>query len=522
MTEERSPDTPGPAPDEPPAPSDGSVSRESLRESAISGARVTLGVRMVAEVAALGAMVLLTRLIPPAEVGAAAVAITFLMLSVILTFEGFGSPLVQRKVVTEAHRRTAQTVAVGAGLLLGILIVVFALTAGRALFGDRSATLLMLTAPVYVIAGFSVVSRAMLLRDLDFRRQSTYEVLGTIGQVVVAATLAFSGVDGEALVIGPAVGTALETVLLMRASRPPRPGFDRRAFRDIAEFGALTSLSGLIGALRKNMAYLVLSGLLPAREVGYYFRAFQLGAEYQGKLSVVMLRLGFPLFSRSPDRETTNRLRARIVSTNAMATAPFLALLAVLSPVLIPALFGDRWAPAAEPAQILAVAGLAQAVMSGAEPLAVASGRPRTVLGFNVLVIAAYVAVLVALSPLGLVPICIGVSAMHVVMMLLSHRLLVQPQTDATILDLLRDIAAPTVASAAAFGVGVAAGSAGGEELGTIPWLALGTVVTFGTYALVLRLVFTPAWDQALRTVGLVFGRRGSRRAVPTERPATG
>lgn len=516
MTEERSPDTPGPG------PSDGTVSRENLREATISGARVTLGVRMVAEVAALGGMILLTRLIPPAEVGAAAVAVTFLMLSVILTFEGFGSPLVQRKVVTEEHRRTAQTVSVGSGIVLGALIVVFAETAGRSLFGDRSAHLLMLTAPVYVIAGFSVVSRAMLLRELDFRRQSTYEVLGTIAQVVVAATLAFSGVNGEALVIGPAVGTALETILLMRASRPPRPGFDRQAFRDIAEFGLLTSISGLIGALRKNMAYLVLSGLLPAREVGYYFRAFQLGGEYQGKLSVVMLRLGFPLFSRSPDRETTNRLRARIVSVNATATAPFLALLAVLSPVLIPALFGAQWASAAEPAQILAVAGLAQAVMSGAEPLAVASGRPRMVLAFNVAVIVAYVIVLVALAPLGLIPICIGVSVMHVGMMLLSHRVLVQPQTDATILDLLRDIAAPTIAATVAFGVGIGVASAGGDDLGTIPWLALGTALTFATYALVLRLAFTPAWDQMLRTVGLVFGRR-KRVATPSiESPAAG
>ncbi|MEV4420637.1 hypothetical protein AB0L40_11785 [Patulibacter sp. NPDC049589] len=39
-------------------------------------------------------------------------AVTFLMLSVILAFEDFGSPLVRRKIVTEEHRRTAQTVSV--------------------------------------------------------------------------------------------------------------------------------------------------------------------------------------------------------------------------------------------------------------------------------------------------------------------------------------------------------------------------------------------------------------------------
>ncbi|MEV4421671.1 oligosaccharide flippase family protein [Patulibacter sp. NPDC049589] len=495
----------------------GTVSRDELRTATINGARITLGVRMVAEVAALGAMILLTRLIPPGEVGSAAVAVTFQMLSVMLTFEGFGSPLVQRKLLREEHRRTAHTLSVLSGLVLAGLIVLFAVTAGRALFGDRSAELLMYTAPGYAIAGFGVVSRATVMRRLDFRSQSTFEVLGTIFQVVVASALAFSGVDGEALVIGPVVGAAIETFLLMRVARPPRFGFERRAFRDIAEFGALTSISGIIIALRRNVAYLVLAGLLPAREVGYYFRAFQLGGEYQGKLSVVMLRLGLPLFARSPDRATTNRLRSRIVSVNAIATAPFLALLAVLAPVLIPLLFGEQWAPAALPAQILAVAGLGQAIMSGIQPLAIAGGRPRQALAFNVLMIAAYVGVLVGLADEGLVAICVGVSAMHLVMVVVSQLYLVKPQTGAGLRELLAEVGPPALAATAAFGVGAGAAALGADAIGDVPWLLLGTLLTFATYFAVLRLVFGGTWRQLTDTAALVLRRRR-----PAREPAGG
>lgn len=498
------------------APADGTVSRDELRTATIDGARITLGVRMIAEVAALAAMVLLTRLIPPGEVGSAAVAVTFQMLSVMLTFEGFGSPLVQRKLLRIEHERTAHLLSVVSGIVLGGLIVLFAATAGRALFGDRSAELLMLTAPGYAIAGFGVVSRATVMRRLDFRSQSTFEVLGTIFQVLVASSLAFSGVDGEALVIGPVVGAAIETALLMRVAPPPRPGFDRQAFKDIAEFGALTSISGIIVALRRNVAYLVLAGLLPAKEVGYYFRAFQLGGEYQGKLSVVMLRLGLPLFARSPDKATTNRLRSRIVTVNAIATAPFLALLAVLAPVLIPLMFGEVWAPAALPAQILAVAGLGQAILSGVQPLAIAGGRPRQALTFNVIMIVSYVAVLVALSGHGLVAICIGVSAMHVVMVVLAQLYIVKPQTGSGLLELAREVGPPALAATAAFGVGAGAGALGLDGIGDVPWLLLGTVLTFATYFAVLRLAFGGAWGQLVETVNLVIRkRRGPAPAAP-------
>ena len=69
---------------------------ETLKETTIRGLRWLAVTRMVGETLALAAAVALARLITPAAFGHAAVALIFLPLAGILTFEGFASALVQR------------------------------------------------------------------------------------------------------------------------------------------------------------------------------------------------------------------------------------------------------------------------------------------------------------------------------------------------------------------------------------------------------------------------------------------
>lgn len=496
-----------------------SLPRERLRDAAVAGARWVTVARAFSELLGFLASVVLARLVSPAEFGTAVVALVLPMLSVILTFEGFGTVLVQRERLDRAQAETAAFLSLACGLVLALGVWATAPLWAEPLFGSRTAGLVRLASPVFVIAGLGVVPRAYLQRRLDFRRLSTFEVIAfTVGSTV-SVTSATAGLEAEALILGMLAMTATEAGLMFRAARPPRPRLVTSAAREIAAFGIPASLAGLAYVARRNVDYVILAAKLPFALVGFYWRAFQLGAEYQGKVSGAVFRLVFPLFSRAQDAEDLRLLRSRVVRTNVTLIFPLLAAFVVVAPTLVPWLYGARWEPAVAPAQILAISGMALAVLSGTEPLMLAVGRPRALLAFNAAFLAATGSAAFLAAPHGLIPVCVAVSAVHVVMAALAQVALVGRLVGIPVGQLLRDVVPATVASAAALLAGVvAAPSLEGLDQPLAEVTAL-SVVCLTTYAVLLRGLFATAWDEVGRTVGRVLPRRPARRAgtAPSE-----
>ena len=95
---------------------------ETLRESTIRGLRWLAIMRVVGETLAFAAAVALARLIAPAAFGHAAVALIFLPLAGILTFEGFASALVQRESIDDDDRRAAVFMSIVGGAALSAIV----------------------------------------------------------------------------------------------------------------------------------------------------------------------------------------------------------------------------------------------------------------------------------------------------------------------------------------------------------------------------------------------------------------
>src|SRR5262249_47570390 len=138
------------------------MARNSFKEATISGVRWVMLTRAVSEVLALGCIVVLARHVSPADFGHAAVAVIFVPLAGILTFEGFASALVQRKSVGEGHRRVAMMTSLLGGLVLSLLVLALVPLVWRPVFGHRTAELIALVSPVFLFASLGTVSRATL------------------------------------------------------------------------------------------------------------------------------------------------------------------------------------------------------------------------------------------------------------------------------------------------------------------------------------------------------------------------
>jgi O-antigen/teichoic acid export membrane protein len=469
---------------------------DSLRDATFRGVRWVALARVAAECFAFVSAVALAHLVPPSEFGRAAVPLAIVPLAVILTFEGCASALVQRKEVDEADFASAVLMSLFTGLLMSALTFILAKTLGVHFFGARIAGLIEVVSPVFLLASIGAVPRARLWRRLDFPRVSIIEVVSLAIGAAVSISLGLAGLDAGAIIGGALAGTAASSVLLYALAPYTLRWGSRRSVHRIAGFGVPAALAGLVGVAFANVAYVILAARATAVQTGLYWRSFQLGTAYQEKVSGIMLRLSFPVYSRTADPAELRRLHERATRLHATAVVPLLAILIVVAPLLVPWLFGEPWRGAIVPTQILAVAGMIAAVLTGYPQVMLALGRPRALLKFNLVVLVLYVAVVAATVDRGLTALCIGVVGVYVGILFGVYRFLLFRHIGAPMSRLVTDLAPALAGSAGILAAGIPLRhvlvSAGLPVPATLVAVGLASSLI---YLAVVRALFAAAWS---------------------------
>jgi O-antigen/teichoic acid export membrane protein len=418
-----------------------------LGRAAVRGARSIGLARLVAEATLLFSSVALARLLTPVEFGHAAVALSVVALAAVIGPAGVTAGIVQRQELDSRHATAASLLACVTGVVLFVATLIVAATAGDALFGPETARLLAIASPAWLIVALGAVPQSLLLRELRFGRVAFIEGLASILGAATAVGLAWRGAGAEALVVG-----AVTTLVAVAAVSVASVGFvvpETRsgALRDVGRFAAPVTASSLVYSLFRNIDYVILSGRMPAKDVGIYWRAYQLGVDYQSKISQVMLRVSFPIYARTATLDDLRARRARIVRMHAAVIIPLLAGFIALAPVVVPWLFGAPWGPAVGPAQIMAVAGMAYAVATGTGPLMIAVGKPGALVRWSLIELVAYAGLIYVLSDHGLIAISIGVASFAVASLFAIQLLLLGPYVGIPIGQLWGDVL-PGVTSA--------------------------------------------------------------------------
>lgn len=470
------------------------VSRSELREATLEGVRWISATRLAFEIVAVAGAVVLAHLVPPAEYGRFAIALVIPEIALSLVNEGLGTPLVRHQAVTHRHTEGTMAIGVAGGLALTALTYFVAPLITTPLFGATTSELIQLYSPVFTIAGVMIVPLAMLQRRLEFNRIGISEVISAAVTTVVSIALALAGLDAEAFVLGSIAGIfAWAAVLLVFAGSTPLPFWRGAEMREIAATGAPAAGAGLAGIGSRNVDYAILGARLTPAAVGFYYRAFTLGVEYERKVSGIVSRIAFPVYSRTKDMVHLRSVRQRIVRLNATLIFPLMVFFIVVAPVLVPWLFGARWEPAVVLAQILAVAGMAGTLKNTIDPLVLAAGKPRSLMVFNVCEVALYAGMLFLVSSGGdLVLVCAAVAGFRVATLIVSYAFLLGPVLESSVFELLDD-AGPALLGCLALAA-AALPLRLFLDVPVLPLLVACAAAGFSAYAVVLRLVSPASW----------------------------
>jgi len=484
---------------------------ETVREATLAGVRWGVVARVVIETASFLSTIVLARLVSPTGFGHAATALAIVAIATGLTVEGFGTPLVQRKDVRRAHVETSLFLSVVTGLLLTALTYLLApLTAG--ILGHENVALIQLASPAFLAVSLCAIPQSIQQRQLNFRATSVIEMASLAVGVAVSVGLAVAGLGASALVLGQVLIPGSAAVMFIAVTPLLRPRWHRREAEEITRFGSQTTLASLLFSAYSNIDYVVVSAQLGARATGFYWRAFQIGGVYQGKISQIMLRLALPVYSRTRDLDDMRRLRRRIVRVHATVIFPMLATYVVVAPVVVPLVFGQAWIPSVVPSQILALAGMTFALGTGASALILAAGRPGVALLSNLVALLAYFGVVFAFARYGLNVLCIGIVVLNTVGYLITYYVIFDRMIGMPMRQLWEEVAPAMVSLVALFACAVPlAHLLSAASAPRVLWIGAVGTTAVAAYLVTLWLGFRDAWsDLVLLVKHVVHPKQGS------------
>ncbi len=340
-----------PMTNQPPAPSVG--------EQATRGIIWLTAQKWAARLFGFVTIIILTRLLTPADFGTVAAASTVLPFFYLLSDLGFAAYIVQVEKTDRRMLSTAFWFSMSAGIVLCAVLVSIAPWLGL-IFGDADVIPVMRALSLWVLAtAVGSVPLAIMRREMRFSAIAGQATVAALGAQVVAIIMAFNGLGVWALVGQSLTAPVLSTILLWFSVRwRPGLGFSRTDFVRMTRFGSKVLGVEFVAMLRASGEAAVISSTLGLAKFGFMNiaqRLVQMVQDLTGGAIVPVTQVAFAKIRNDADRLRDAYIRA-LRLTYAALSLP-MTFVAVAAPLIVPIVFGNGWNESFAVAQILALAG---------------------------------------------------------------------------------------------------------------------------------------------------------------------
>lgn len=354
------------------------MSEAEFKRGFVSGVSWTATSQAVTQMSIFLVTIVLARLLVPEDFGVIGMANIYVGLVAMLGEIGLGAALIHRAEASLDELSTVFWASVVVGAALTAASIACAPLAASFFRDPQVGAVIRALSITFVLSALGSVHKVLLNKRLDFRRLARVEIGSVVAYGLVAVATAAGGMGVWSLVAGYAVRAVVEAVLLW-AVEPWRPGFafDRVAFRSLFSFGANVWGFNFVNYARENVDYFVVGRVLGAGSLGLYTFSYNLANLPRKQLGAVVGRVAFPAFARVQDDDPLLcRAYVKIVRCVSLVAFPLLAGLALVAPLFVPVVYGQKWVAAVVPLQLLCGAGALYSLGSTVGSLYLAKGRP--------------------------------------------------------------------------------------------------------------------------------------------------
>ena len=369
-------------PTSPPPPVSADTGAHVDRQMARGAAWMVLG-RLLERGIGLVSIVILARLLVPADFGLIGMASVVIGVIELLGTFGFEVALIQNTNAGRAQYDTAWTLAVL--LASGIALVQLAMAAPAAWFyGEpRLQAVIMCLALGTLITGFENIGIVAFRKDLHFRKDFNLSFVKKLVMFAVTIPAALILRSYWALVIGQIVGRLMGTILTY-VVQEYRPRFSLAARRELFHFGKWLIVNNILNFTSNRCADFLVGKTAGARQLGLFSLSYEIATLPSSDLITPINRAIYPGYAiKASDPDTLRRSYLQIIGLIALVTVPAGLGIAAAANLLVPVVLGPAWVDAAPCVALLAVYGVLLAIKANNHYVYLAMGRPwiATLLG---------------------------------------------------------------------------------------------------------------------------------------------
>ncbi len=340
----------------------------------VPAAAWTISARLIAKVCDFLALMLLARLLTPADFGLIAMAMTVVWIVEAVFDLPITAPLMRGDEPSESMFDTAFTL----GLLRGVMVagLLWALAWPLALYFRQPAL-----APVIAVLALAPVARGLVsprmvrfMRQMDFKREFALEVTGKLAAMTVAAVMAATTGSYWALVAGTVMAPAVMLVLSY-AFAPGRLRLDLQHWPMFSQVVGWGMLNQMLAASAWQGDRLLLGRVVEPGPLGQYSMASNLAALPTQALVLPAMRPLSAALMRAAAPADQARIYAMGSGLLMLLAGPALLSMVLFAPLYVRALLGPQWALAVPFLQALAAVYLIELATAPFPSLAIAAGR---------------------------------------------------------------------------------------------------------------------------------------------------
>ncbi|HAS3639967.1 TPA: lipopolysaccharide biosynthesis protein [Vibrio cholerae] len=320
----------------------------SLRQKAIIGFVWNVSDKLINQLGYLGVTIFIARLIGPESFGLIGMLTIFILLADSIVNNGFSQALIQKsQAITEEDTSTIFYVNIIIGVFLYILLYFSAPIVATFYNEPQLVEISRILFLVILVNSLSVVTRAKLAINLDFKSQTIVGALAVVIGSSVGLCLAFNNYGVWSLVwltVSKSLVSSIGFWLFCRWA--PKLIFSTRSFIQLFKFGSNLMLAGLGATLLNNFYIVFIGKYFNSSSVGYYTQAMNLSNFLSYFISSSLQGITYPIMTSIKDDKT--RLIAiykNLISITMMVSFPMLIGFSAISETAILLFLGVDWLP---------------------------------------------------------------------------------------------------------------------------------------------------------------------------------
>lgn len=292
-------------------------------------------------------LIILARLLSPQDFGIVGIATVVTGLITIINELGLSAAIIQRKNVSQLHLSTSFWANFMMSTILFIFVVSISSFVADFFQVDMVRPILILSSTGLIIGSLGIVHRALLEKNIDFKKITIVEVSATLVSGIISIFLAINGYGAWSIVLGSISNTIVSVLLLWKiVAWKPSLQFNFLHFKELFAFGGNIVGGNFLRYIAMNIDYLIVGKFFGTFSLGYYTLARNLTSFPVQNISWTIMRVAFPAFSKiQDDDENLRNGYLRVVKYVSLMTFPMLAGLFSVAPEFVSIFYGEKWIP---------------------------------------------------------------------------------------------------------------------------------------------------------------------------------